>query len=143
MFQNPIQTVKFVRQFNCTKSLKNQSLSGCILLCCRSCAFCQMSRAPAKERVKSRCLKEQNKKCKKCFLCKSVCFCPACAKCPQCCSKSGCRGQVKKVLPKMARPRGKSKGGLNFERGLHASLQNETTSHKVTSGPEWLCKPGQ
>ena len=54
-----------------------------------------------------------------------------------------CRGQVEKVLAKMARPRGKSKGGLNFERGLHASLQNETTSHKFTSGPERLCKPGK
>ena len=56
---------------------------------------------------------------------------------------SGCRGQVKKVLAKMVRPRGKFKGDLYFERGLHASLQNETTSHKVTSGSEWLSKSGQ
>ena len=43
----------------------------------------------------------------------------------------------------MARPRGKSKGGLYFERGLHTSLQNATTSHKVTNGLERLCKPSQ
>ena len=65
--------LKFVRQFNRTKRLPVQSSSGCILSCCRSCTFCQMSRAPTKERVKSRCIKE-------------------------CCSKSGCRGQATKVF---------------------------------------------
>ena len=89
------------------------------------------------------CVKEQNKRCKKCFLGKSMCFCPACSQCPQCCSRSSCRGQVGKFLAEMAKSRDKSKGGLNFERGLHASLQNEATSHKVTSGLEWLCKPSQ
>ena len=64
-------------------------------------------------------------------------------KCPQCCTNSGCRGQTAKFLEEMVKPRGKAKGDLHFERGLHASLQNEAPSPKVTSGSEWLCKPGQ
>ena len=39
--------------------------------------------------------------------------------------------------------RSRIKSGFNFERGLHATLQNETPSHKVTSHPERLCKPSQ
>ena len=99
--------------------------------------------APTKERVKSHDSKEQNKRCRKCFLCKSMCFCPSCSKCPQCCRNSGCRGKTAKPLEEMVKPRGKSKGGIHFERGLHASLQNEAPSYKVTSGSEWLCKSGQ
>ena len=66
---HPNQTVNssLLGQFNCTKRLPVQSSSGCILSCCRSCTFCSMSWAPTKERVKSHCIKEQNKSCQRCF----------------------------------------------------------------------------
>ena len=68
-------------------------------------------------------------------------FCPTCSKCPQCCPKSGCRGQTAKVLASLAHSRGESKGGLDFTRGLHATLQNQTTSDPIPGDQEWLCSP--
>ena len=72
--------------------------SKCVLSCCRSCSFCLFPRATAKERYKSLYTKDKNKRCERCFLCKSMSFCPTCSKCPQCCPKFGCRGQTAKVL---------------------------------------------
>ena len=100
-----------------------------------------MSRAPTKERVKSCCLKEQNKRCKKCFLCESMCFCPSCSKCPQCCTRSGCRGRLKIFWRKWSSLGVNPRVVLILKEG-YTSLQNEATSHKVTNGSEWLCKPG-
>ena len=56
---------------------------------------------------------------------------PTCSKCPQCCPKFGCRGQVTEVLAGMAHSGCESKGGFNFDRGIHATLQNQTTSDPV------------
>ena len=75
------------------------------------------------------------------FLCKSMCFCPTCSKCPQCCPKFGCRGQTAKVLASLAHSGGESKGGLDFARGIHATLQNQTTSDLIPCDQEWLCSP--
>ena len=68
-------------------------------------------------------------------------FCPSCSKCPQCCPRSGCRGQTTEFLANMANVGCKSKGGVDFERGLHATLQNQTTSDPVSCDQEWLCSP--
>ena len=64
-------------------------------------------------------------------VCKLMSFCPSCSKCPRCCHRSGCRGQVTEVLANMAKVGHKSKGGVDFERGIHATLQNQTTSDKI------------
>ena len=68
-------------------------------------------------------------------------FCPTCSKCPQCCPKFGCRGQTAKVLASLAQSGGESKGGLDFTRGIHATLQNQTTSDPIPGDQEWLCSP--
>ena len=94
-----------------------------------------------KRKVKSLCSKDRNKRCQRCFLCNSMSFCPTCSKCPQCCPKSGCRGQVTEVLASMAEAWCESKGGLDFERGIHATLQNPATSDLVPCDQEWLCSP--
>ena len=87
-----------------------------------------------KERYKSLCSKDRNKRCQRCFLCKSMSFCPTCSKCPQCCPKSGCRGQVSEVLASMAQAGCKSKGGFDFERGIHAiPLVKSGYAHPVKS----------
>ena len=113
----------------------------CVLSCCRSCSFCLFPRATAKERYKSLYTKEKNKRCERCFLCKSMSFCPTCSKCPQCCPKFGCRGQTAKVLASLAHSGGESKGGLDFARGIQATLQNQTTSDQIPCDQEWLCPP--
>ena len=119
------------------------TFSKCVLSCCRSCSFCLFPRATAKERFKSLYTKEKNKRCERCFLCKSMSFCPTCSKCPQCCPKFGCRGQTAKVLASLAQSGGESKGGLDFTRGIHATLQNQTTSDPIPGDQEWLCSPRQ
>ena len=119
------------------------TFSKCVLSCCRSCSFCLFPRATAKERFKSLYAKEKNKRCERCFLCKSMSFCPTCSKCPQCCPKFGCRGQTAKVLASFAQSGGESKGGLDFTRGIHATLQNQTTSDPIPGDQEWLCSPRQ
>ena len=43
----------------------------------------------------------------------------------------------------MARSRCKPKGGLDFAKGIHATLQNQTPSDPFTSDQEWLCSPGK
>ena len=68
-------------------------------------------------------------------------FCPACSKCPQCCPKFGCRGQTAEVLASLAHTGGESKGGLDFERGIHATLQNQASSDPIPGDQEWLCSP--
>ena len=70
-------------------------------------------------------------------------FCPICSKCPQCCPKFGCRGQTAKVLASLAQSGCESKGGLDFTRGIHATLQNQTTSDPIPGDQEWLCSPRQ
>ena len=52
-------------------------------------------------------------------------------------------GQVTEVLARLAHTGCESKGGLNFERGIHATLQNQTTSDQVPCDQEWLCSPGE
>ena len=104
------------------------TFSKCVLSCCRSCSFCLFPRATAKERYKSLYTKDKNKRCERCFLCKSMSFCPTCSKCPQCCPKFSCKGQTAEVLGSLAHSGGKSKGGLDFARGIHATLQNQATS---------------
>ena len=68
-------------------------------------------------------------------------FCPSCSKCPQCCPRSGCRGQTTEFLANTAKVGCKSKGGVDFEKRLHATLQNQTTSDPVPCDQEWLCSP--
>ena len=68
-------------------------------------------------------------------------FCPTCSKCPQCCHKFGCRGQTAEVLASLAHSGGESKGGLDFARGIHATLQNQATSDPIPCDQEWLCSP--
>ena len=72
---------------------------------------------------------ERNKACQRCILCRSLSFCPQCSKCPQCCKQSHSGRSLTEVWASFGK--------------LHAPLQNETPSCKVTSGSEWLCKPGQ
>ena len=98
-------------------------------------------RATAKERYKSLYSKDRNKRCERCFLCKSMSFCPTCSKCPQCCPKFGCRGQTAEVLASLAHTGGESKGGLDFARGIYATLQNQTSSDPIPGDQEWLCSP--
>ena len=128
-------SVRFTQSSN---DIKFKS-SKCILSCCQSCSFCLFPQATTKERYKSLYSKDRNKRCQRCFLCKSMSFCPTCSKCPQCCPKSGCRGQVTEVLGSMAHTGCEYKGGLNFEKGIHATLQNPTTSDPVPCDQEWLC----
>ena len=128
-------SVRFTQSSN---DIKFKS-SKCILSCCQSCSFCLFPRATTKERYKSLYSKDRNKRCQRCFLCKSMSFGPTCSKCPQCCPKSGCRGQVTEVLASMAHTGCEYKGGLNFEKGIHATLQNPTTSDPVPCDQEWLC----
>ena len=103
------------RQFSARFTQRSNDIkfksSKCILSCCQSCSFCLFPRATTKERYKSLCSKDRNKRCQRCFLCKSMSFCPTCSKCPQCCPKSGCRGQVTEVLASMAHTGCESKGG--------------------------------
>ena len=131
------------RQFSVKQSSDDTKFkfSKCVLSCCRSCSFCLFPRATAKERYKSLYSKDRNKRCQRCFLCKSMSFCPTCSKCPQCCPKFGCRGQTAKVLASLAHSGGESKGGLDFTRGIHATLQNQTTSDPIPGDQEWLCSP--
>ena len=68
-------------------------------------------------------------------------FLPTCSKCPQCCPKFGCRGQTAEVLASLAQSGGESKGGLDFARGIHATLQNPATSDLIPCDQEWLCSP--
>ena len=50
-------------------------------------------------------------------------------------------GQTAKVLASLAQSGGESKGGLDFTRGIHATLQNQTTSDPIPGDQEWLCSP--
>ena len=68
-------------------------------------------------------------------------FWPTCSKCPQCCPKFGCRGQTAKVLANLAHSGGEPKGRLDFARGIHATLQNQTSSDQIPCDQEWLCSP--
>ena len=68
-------------------------------------------------------------------------FCPSCVKCPQCCVRSGYRGQTTEVLANLAQVGSKSQGGLDFARGIHATLQNQTTFVKDPGYSERLCSP--
>ena len=122
--------IKGSRQFSVKQSLDDTKFkfSKCILSCCQSCSFCLFPRATTKERYKSLYSKDRNKRCQRCFLCKSMSFCPACSKYPQCCPKFGCRGQATEILASVAHTGGESKGGLDFARGIHATLQNQATS---------------
>ena len=86
--QRPVQTVNLKLKFK-TKSKQESIFSKsncpeCILSCCQSCSFCLFPRATTKERYKSLCKSDRNKRCQKYFLCKSMSFCPSCSKCPQC-----------------------------------------------------------
>ena len=81
---------------HCSKMLK----TSCILSCCKSCSVCNFKRASAKERYKTRCERDKNKTCQRCFFCKSLSFCQVCSKCPQCCQRVGCRGRLQTFWPK-------------------------------------------
>ena len=135
--------VRSSRQFSFKQSSADTKFkfSKCVLSCCRSCSFCLFPRATAKERYKSLYSKDRNKRCQRCFLCKSMSFCPTCSKCPQCCPKFGCRGQTAEVLASLAHTGGESKGGLDFARGIYATLQNQATSDPIPGDQEWLCSP--
>ena len=126
-----------------SKVFKDTSETNCVMSCCLSCSFCRYKRATTKERYKPRSYEERNKACQRCILSRSLSFCPQCSKCPQCCKQSHSGRSLTEVLASLGKLGFKSQGNLDFERGLHASLQNEPPSHKVTSGSEWLCKPGQ
>ena len=131
------------RQFSVKQSSDDTKFkfSKCVLSCCRSCSFCLFPRVTAKERYKSLYSKDRNKRCQRYFLCKSMSFCPTCSKCPQCCPKFGCRGLTAAVLASLAHTGGESKGGLDFERGIHATLQNQASSDPIPGDQEWLCSP--
>ena len=122
--------IRSSRQFSVKQSSEDTKVkfSKCVLSCFRSCSFCLFPRATAKERYKSLYSKDRNKRCQRCFVCKSMSFCPTCSKCPQCCPKFGCRRQATEILASLAHTGCESKGGLNFERGIHATLQNQTTT---------------
>ena len=102
--------------------------------------FLLLTRASAKERIKSGSYSEQNKACQRCMLCKSMSFCPSCSQCPQCCHRTECRGKVTNVLASLARNGHKSSGDFCLEGGLHPSIQTETPIDKVPHSSEWLCK---
>ena len=70
--------------------------------CCKSCLYCNYSRAAAKERPKTWSLSQQNKACRRCFLCKSMSFCPICSKCPTCCHRDQCWGKASELLASLA-----------------------------------------
>ena len=111
--------------------------TSCILSCCQSCSVCNFKRASTKERCKTRCAKERNKTCQRCFFCKSLSFCQTCSKCPQCCQRVGCRGETPDLLAKVARARCKPQGSLHFEGGLCPTVQDEaplTRFPLITSG---------
>ena len=63
--------------------------------------------------------------------------------CPKCCSKSACRGQTSKFLENVAGARCRSKGGANFERGLHPPLSDPAKSRKVSLSRKLLCQSSQ
>ena len=115
----------------------------CILSCCKSCSICNFTRASTKERCKTRCSKNRNKVCQRCFFCKSLSFCQICSKCPQCCHRAGCRGQTSKVLAEMGNTGSESKGGLHLAGRLHTSVQDETPTDQISSHHKWLCKSGK
>ena len=77
------------------------------------------------------------------MLCKSMSFCPSCSQCPQCYHQTECRGKVTNILASLARNGCKSSGDFCLERGLHPSVQTETTIDKVSHSSEWLCKPSK
>ena len=122
---------------------KTKSKLGCKLSCCMSCSYCFFSRAPAKERSKSRSLLQQNKACQRCMLCRSLPFCPSCSQCPQCCSRTECRGQAPRVLASLANHGFKSSGSLYPQGGLRFAFQTKTRLNQIPSGSKWLCKPNQ
>ena len=115
----------------------------CILSCCKSCSICNFKRAPTKERCKTRCSKDRNKACQRCFFCKSTSFCQVCSKCPQCCQRAGCRGQASKILAEVGNTGSESKGGLHLAGRLHTSIQDETPTDQISSHQKWLCKSGK
>ena len=121
-----------------TPNLHSQSVSCLVVDHAHSACF---QGQPQKKGISPCTQKDKNKRCQRCFLCKSMSFCPTCSKCPQCCPKFGCRGQTAKVLASLAQSGGKSKGGLDFTRGIHATLQNQTTSDPIPGDQEWLCSP--
>ena len=123
----------------CSKTLK----TSCILSCRKSCSICNFKRASAKERYKTRCERDKNKTCQRCFFCKSLSFCKVCSKCPQCCQRVGCRGKTQNLLAQVARTRCKPQGSLHFEGGLCPTIQNETPFDMVSSHQKWLCKSGK
>ena len=70
-------------------------------------------------------------------------FCPSCSQCPQCCHRTECRGKVTRFLASLASTGCKSSGGVYPERGLHPSIQTETSIDKVPFGSQWLCQSGK
>ena len=131
------------RQFKLSKcsqvaSFKHSSETfkpDCILSFCRSCSICNFKRASAKERYKTRCDKDRNKACQRCFFCKSLSFCQVCSKYPQCCQRAGCRGQTSEVLVEVGNTGSVPKGGLHLAGRLYPSIQNEAPpwSHFLSS----------
>ena len=93
--------------------------------CCNSCSFCNFSRAAAKERPKTRSLSEQNKACRRCFLCKSMSFCPICSKCPTCCHRNQCWGKASELLASLAKVGLKSQGSVSSEGRVFSSIQGK------------------
>ena len=83
----------------------------------------------------------QKKICELCFFCRSVCFCPICSQCPQCCSCSSSRRLSTAFLAGLGAPRSQPKGSVNFERGLHTTIQSQTPTSQRPHDNQWLCRP--
>ena len=111
--------------------------------CCKSCSYCNYSRAAAKERPKARSLSEQNKACKRCFLCKSMSFCPICSKCPTCCHRDQCWGKASELLASLAKVGFKSQGGVSSEGWIFSSIQGKATTQPLSLDCEQICKSHQ
>ena len=111
--------------------------------CCNSCSFCNFSRAAAKERPKTRSLSEQNKACRRCFLCKSLSFCPICSKCPTCCHRDQCWGKASELLASLAKVGFKSQGSVSSEGRVFSSIQGKATSQPLSLGSEQVRKSHQ
>ena len=101
------------------------------------------NRAVAKERHKPLSIAKKNKICQACLLCRSLPLCPTCQQCPSCCRKSSCGRPSATFLAGQALPGCESKDSIHTKRRLLTTLQDKTTSVKVTGHCQPLLKSGQ
>ena len=129
----------FTKTFHQTPSLPSQSVSYLAVDHVHSVCF---QGQPQKKGL-SPCIPKRKIKDVKGVFCASQClFAPHVPNVPNV-VPSGCRGQTAKVLASLAQSGCESKGGLDFTRGIHATLQNQTTSDPIPGDQEWLCSPRQ